>query len=154
MPDWSSNREFRDLQQMSNKITGACLCGTVRFVYSGELGAAAYCHCEDCRRCTGSAFNVSVAFQSAFFDIVSGTPKGYTKRADSGNELTRHFCPDCGSPVYTSSPRHPDLVYTKAGALDDPIVVVPAYQSWAASAVPWATIESGLPAYEKGRSRG
>jgi len=85
-----------------------------------------------------------VAFQSAFFDIVSGTPKGYTKRADSGNELTRHFCPDCGSPVYTSSPRHPDLLYIKAGALDDPIVVVPAYQSWAGSAVPWATIESGL----------
>ncbi len=138
---------------MAEKITGGCLCGAVRFAYSGDPGPAAYCHCEDCRRCTGSAFNVSVALESARFEIVSGTAKGFTKRADSGNELTRHFCAECGSPLYTSSPRHPDLIYLKAGALDDPMLVQPAFQSWLGSAVPWSTIEPGLPASEKGRAR-
>ncbi len=137
---------------MSEKITGSCLCATVKFVYSGKMGPAAYCHCEDCRRCTGSAFNVSVAFETAFFKIVSGVPKGFTKRADSGNDLTRHFCPECGSPLYTSSPMHPDLVYVKGGILDNPKLVRPTYQSWVSSSVPWSTIEPCLHAYDRGRS--
>ncbi len=129
------------------------MCGAVRFAYGGKVGPAAYCHCQDCRRCTGSAFNVGVAFETASFEVVSGQPKEFTKRADSGNELARHFCPECGSPLYTSSPRHPDLVYLKAGALDDPALVQPGYQSWHGSAVSWSMIEPGLPAYEKGRGR-
>jgi hypothetical protein len=136
---------------MSTAITGGCLCGKVRFAYTGTLGTAAYCHCSDCRRCTGSAFNVSTAMGIEHFEITTGSPKGFTKRGDSGNELTRHFCPDCGSPLFTTSPRHPDLVYVKAGALDDPMLVKPAYQSWTRSSVPWATIRTGLPSYETGR---
>jgi hypothetical protein len=131
-------------------MTGGCLCGSVRFVVEGAVGSAAYCHCKDCRKCTGSAFNVSVAVESKCFRIVSGSPKGYTKTADSGNELTRYFCGDCGSPIFTSSPRHPDRVYVKAGSFDDPSVVTPAYQSWMDSAVPWASIVPGLPRFAKG----
>ena len=137
---------------MAENTTGGCLCGALRYTYDGPIGAAAFCHCEDCRRCTGSAFNVSVALEVAHFRITSGAPKGYTKRADSGHGLTRHFCPECGSPLYTSSPRHPDRIYVKAGSLDDPGLVQPAYQSWVSSSVPWSRIEAELTAYEKGRN--
>jgi len=136
---------------VSTRVTGGCLCGNVRFAYTGALGTAAYCHCSDCRRCTGSAFNVSVAMEIKHFEIIHGSPRGYTKQGDSGNELTRHFCPDCGSPLFTSSPRHPDLVYIKGGALDDSTPVEPAYQSWTRSSVPWARIKAGLPSYERSR---
>jgi hypothetical protein len=135
---------------MNTVITGGCLCGNVRFAYNGIVGAAAYCHCSDCRRSTGSAFNVSVAMEVAHFEIVTGLPKGFTKKADSGNELTRHFCPECGSPLFTSSPHHPDLVYVKAGAFDNPELVQPAYQSWTRSSVPWAAIRAELRSYETG----
>ena len=108
---------------MPSTVEGRCLCGHVSYEYRGTIGSAGYCHCEDCRRCTGSAFNVSVRFDLADFHIAGGQPKRFTKRADSGNELTRHFCPECGSPIYTSSPRHPEFVYVKAGTLDDPSVV-------------------------------
>ena len=107
-------------------IEGGCLCGAIRFAVVGSLAPAAYCHCSDCRKCTGSAFNVSVPVSVDIFNLLSGKPKGFSKTADSGNELTRHFCPECGSPLYTSSPRHPDRVYVKAGSLDDPNVVAPA----------------------------
>jgi hypothetical protein len=137
---------------MSTVITGGCLCGSVRFAYRGTVGAAAYCHCSDCRKCTGSAFSVSVAMEVEHFETIRGSPKGFTKKGDSGNELTRHFCPECGSPLFTSSPRHPDLVYVKAGVFDDPTLVQPAYQSWTRSSVPWAAISAGLRSYETGRS--
>ena len=137
---------------MAGVVRGRCLCGGIRYEYGGTVGPANYCHCEDCRRCTGSAFNLGVRLDAAAFRIVSGAPKGFTKRGDSGNELTRHFCPDCGSPLFTSSPRHPESVYVKAGSFDDPSVVHPALQIWVASSVPWSRIDPALPAFTKGRT--
>ena len=131
---------------------GHCLCGHVRYEYDGPVGPANYCHCEDCRRCTGSAFNIGVRFEAARLRFVSGAPKGFTKRGDSGNELTRHFCPQCGSPIFTSSPRHPEFVYVKAGTLDDPTLVEPGSQIWVDSSVPWSRIDPRLPSHAKGRT--
>jgi hypothetical protein len=136
---------------MCSAIAGGCLCANVRFTCGETLGMAAYCHCSDCRKCTGSAFNMSVGVEQGQFVITAGSPKGFTKKGESGNELTRHFCPDCGSPLFTSSPRHPGRVYVKGGAFDDPALIKPAYQSWTRSSVPWATIKAGLPSYETGR---
>lgn len=89
---------------MADVIRGGCLCGRVRYEYTGDVGPANYCHCSDCRRCTGSAYNIGVRLTAAQFTITSGSPKGYTKRGESGGELTRHFCGECGSPLFTSSP--------------------------------------------------
>jgi hypothetical protein len=136
---------------MRQTLTGGCLCGAIRFECGGEFGPASYCHCEDCRRCTGSAFNVGLRVEAAQFRIV-GKPRGFTTAGESGNRLTRHFCQDCGSPIYTASPAHPNFFYVKAGSLDDPSLVRPAYQSWTKSMVPWALIDAELPAFSKGRS--
>jgi hypothetical protein len=105
---------------MSAKITGRCLCGFIKYTYTGPLGSA-------------------------------GHVKGFIKRGVSGTELTRYFCPECGSPIYTSSPRHPLHVYVKAGTLDDPTVVKPGHQSWVGAAVSWSAIDSSLPTFPRGR---
>lgn len=131
-------------------VSGHCLCGQVSYTYTGEVGPANLCHCTDCRRCTGSAFNVGVRLTAAGFRISRGAPKGYTKAGDSGVPLTRWFCADCGSPLYTTSPKHPEVLYVKAGTLDDPSVVHVERQIWLDSAVPWRHIASALPAYAKG----
>jgi N-acetylglutamate synthase-like GNAT family acetyltransferase len=133
--------------------TGGCLCGAVRFVAREALGPGGYCHCEDCRRCTGGAFNLSVRCSADGFEILQGAPKGFTKAGDSGQLLTRWFCGDCGSPLYTSSPRHPEAVYLKAGVLDDPSLVKPAHQAWTSRRVAWSTIPDDLPAFEHSRPR-
>ncbi len=132
-------------------ITGSCLCGNVTFAYTGDVAAAAYCHCTDCRKTTGSAFNISIGMPRAGFEITGGAPREFTKTAESGQPITRHFCADCGAPLYTSSPGNPDMVYVKAGALDDPDTVKPAYQSWTRSRVSWSKIDDGLPGYETDR---
>lgn len=125
-------------------VTGGCLCGHTRYVYGGAVGPANYCHCSDCRKVTGGPFNISVRLNAQDFRIVSGPVKGFTKRGDSGNELTRWFCADCGSPIYTSSPSRPEFIYVKAGSLDDPLLVKPSGQDWAGSMVPWARLPDTL----------
>jgi len=133
-------------------VTGSCLCGAIRFTYHGEIGFAAICHCSDCRKCTGSAFNVSIGVEVALLSLSGNSLKNFTKKADSGHNITRHFCANCGSPIFTSSSVHPDRYYVKAGVFDDPDVVKPAYQSWLRSKVSWAEIPPCLPAHEKKRT--
>lgn len=135
---------------MSGVLTGGCLCGAVRYEYNGDAGPANYCHCADCRRCTGSAFNVGVRVEAQRLRILRGSPKAFGKTGDSGYQLTRHFCPECGSPLYTSSPQHSGSYFLKAGCLDDATVVRATHQSWVKSRVPWAAISSDLSSFSEG----
>ena len=137
---------------MTKTVTGGCLCGAVRYAYDGEIGAAGYCHCADCRKVSGSAFGVSVRVVAAGFSIVSGQPKSYTKTGDSGRLVTRFFCPDCGSPLYTLPPLHPEVVFIKAGSLDDASLVRPERQAWTRSRVEWADIDPEITSYETSRT--
>jgi hypothetical protein len=147
-------RRKKGIAAMSETHTGGCLRGGVRFETTAKPGPGGYCHCADCRRVTGSAFNVSVAVKLADFRITKGKPKGFAKTADSGNELTRWFCGDCGSPLYTASPAHPDTIYVKAGALDDPSLVAPGHQSWTQSRVGWSVIPPEIEAHARGSRDG
>ena len=58
---------------MSEAVMGRCLCGSVRYQCEGELGPANYCHCEDCRKCTGSAFNVGVRIELVSSELLVGS---------------------------------------------------------------------------------
>ena len=80
-------------------------------------------------------------------DLVSGRVKGYTTLADSGREITREFCPDCGSPLFTRAEKCPDLVFLKAGCLDEAELIKPSCQTWTKCAIPWAHIDETLPCY-------
>jgi hypothetical protein len=139
---------------MKVACAGGCLCTYVRYRYEGVFGPAAYCHCEDCRRVTGSAFNVGVRIEVSGLVLVGGAVKTHTKFADSGHPISRSFCPDCGSPLYTASRRHPEWYYLKAGSLDDPTLVMPRYQSWSDSAVSWRIIDPELPSHPRTRPPG
>ena len=134
---------------MSETAHGGCLCGAVRYDYAGEIGGAGICHCQDCRRITGGAFNISIKLEKSGFTVRAGEPRAFTSQADRGSTLTRHFCGDCGSPIFTTSSAHPDRVFIKAGSLDDPGLVRPVLQAWTGSAVSWSRIDDGLPGFEK-----
>ncbi|MHC4105445.1 MAG: GFA family protein [Planctomycetota bacterium] len=132
---------------MSGQLTGGCLCKEVRYQYQGELKEAAYCHCPDCRRTTGSAFCVGVGVEAKNLEIISGIVKAYTKTADSGNKITREFCPKCGSPLFTKVDAFPHTVWIKAGSLDEPELIKPTHQTWTGKAVKWAYIDDDLPSF-------
>ena len=137
---------------MAKILSGGCLCGAVRYEYDGQPGKSSYCHCDDCKRATGGPYTVGVLSKADKLRIVSGNVKGYTTRADSGRKITRQFCPECGSPLFTRAEVCPDLVFIKAGSLDEPELIEPSYQTWTEREVPWAHINPALPAYQKGGS--
>jgi len=114
----------------------------------GASASASYCHCTDCRKATGGPYTVGVGVDPAGLTIPSGKIKGYTKIADSGKKITREFCPECVSPLFTRAEACPGIVFIKAGSLDSPQLVEPTHQTWIEMAVPWAYLDKDLPGFE------
>ncbi len=129
-------------------IEGGCLCGQVRYKGDAEPVFQAVCHCKNCQRQAGSAYSVIVGVPRGVL-TVTGTLKTYHDQGDSGGAVDRHFCPDCGSPLFSDAPARPDLVFIKAGTLDDPGWVTPQIHIWTESAMAWTTIPAGIPAFPK-----
>ncbi|AIC31427.1 GFA family glutathione-dependent formaldehyde-activating protein (plasmid) [Rhizobium etli bv. mimosae str. IE4771] len=132
--------------------TATCLCRAVQISCGNPEGPGGYCHCEDCRKSTGSAFGVNIPFEMSEFRVVCGEVGSFTKSTDGGNELTRHFCVNFGAPLYGTSPQYPGRVYVRAGVIDQPTLLHPASQSWCASRVKWSAIDPDLPSYPRGKT--
>ncbi|HJU18853.1 MAG TPA: GFA family protein [Stellaceae bacterium] len=132
---------------MSTPMTGGCLCGAVRYESSGEPVFALLCHCRDCQRQSGSAYNAALRVPAAGFRVTRGAPKLYVKTADSGNTVTRAFCPECGSPLFLRVSARPDLVGIRVGTLDDPSGFRPEADIFVKSAQPWDHMNPELPKY-------
>jgi hypothetical protein len=129
-------------------ITGGCACGAVRYECSGDPLMAANCYCSDCRHSTGTAMASVMLVPKASLKL-TGATKEFAVKGDSGNEVSRAFCPNCGSPILSKIGAMPDFVALKAGSLDDPAIFKPMVQVYMKSAPPWAPVRDDLPKFEK-----
>jgi hypothetical protein len=129
-------------------LQGGCLCGRVRYRVSGEPAFTGVCHCRNCQRYTGSAFEPVLAFPSAAI-TVQGDLKTYNDTGDSGKEVRRRFCPNCGSGVIAEGDVLPGLTLVLAGTLDDPSAFNPAMEIYCSSAQPWVHGGSDRPRFPK-----
>jgi hypothetical protein len=127
------------------KITGGCLCGSVRYTSEAEPALVAVCHCPTCQKNTGSAFSLNIAIPTDAVTITGGTHATYEDRSGaSGNPFFRTFCSRCGSPISGSGQAYPGLTFIKAGTLDDPSWVKPGVHMWCSAKQPWVMIEDGV----------
>ena len=71
---------------------------------------------------------------------VTGEVRAYRSKGESGSNVTRYFCPTCGSGVFNEIELRPGLVAIKIGTLDEPERVSPNYQLFARSKLPWLSL--------------
>ena len=117
-----------------------CLCGSVRWQYSGKPEWGHHCHCTMCRKAHGAAFGSYYGVDAKNFQWLGDTDTISHYR--SSDTLTRDFCHQCGSvvPVYSDDGQS---VFIPAGnhdtgyAIDSHIFV--------ASKAPWYDITDKLP---------
>lgn len=117
-------------------ITGGCLCGRVRYSVTAEPALSGLCHCRNCQRYTGSAFETVIAFPTSSVSV-QGELKTYEDKGDSGQAVYRRFCPNCGSGVIAEVVVMPELTIVLAGTLDDPGAFKPTMDVYWDSAQPW-----------------
>ncbi len=100
---------------------GGCLCGRIRYAVKSRPMRVTICHCRFCQRATGSAYLVEPIFGTSDMDVVSGQPKIYDHRSEgSGKMVEVHFCDNCGTKLFLSFERFPDVVGVYGGTFDDP----------------------------------
>ena len=129
------------------KISGGCLCGRVRYSSDAPPAMIAACHCTHCQKQSGSAFSMNVGVPGQQLRVEGDSLASYEDTGSSGLPVLRHFCRNCGSPIFSEVKAIPGLSFVKAGTLDDASWVKPAVQIWGASKQPWAVLPAGLPEF-------
>ena len=108
----------------------ACVCGQLAASCSGDPALISLCHCLACQRRTGSTYGIAAFFPRENV-IVAGDAKAYTRSSDSGYPVSFYFCPHCGSTVYWTPERKPEMVAVAVGAFADPAFPPPSQAVYA-----------------------
>lgn len=133
---------------MARSITGRCACGAVRYECSAEPLMTGNCHCRDCQRASGAGSSFVVGVPKSAIKV-TGDVRYHEATGDSGNKISRGFCPSCGSPLFIRPANMPDVQMIQAGSLDDSSWFKPAVEIYTASAQPWDRLSPDLPKFPK-----
>ena len=103
-----------------NTRRAACSCGQLQVTIEGDPSRIALCHCLACQSRTGAVISNQARFRRDQVTI-SGKSTEWMRTAESGNAMTYHFCPTCGSTVYWENEGFPGQVHVAIGNFADPI---------------------------------
>ncbi|KAM0712389.1 hypothetical protein Q7P37_011484 [Cladosporium fusiforme] len=98
---------------------GSCVCGDWTYKYEGDAAAVAVCHCVPCRKTAGSNGSVNSLIPNAQYSQISGTDKLFTRKGDSGKDVTYHQCSNCSTIMWVDCEALPGLKIVKTGTIDD-----------------------------------
>ena len=98
--------------------TGHCLCGKVKYSIASQPKWMGQCHCDDCRRSTGTGHACNAFFKKKDVHI-EGETHHYSSDTDSGAVATRYFCPHCGSQLFGTLNVMKHIICVFVGTVDD-----------------------------------
>jgi hypothetical protein len=122
----------------------ACSCGQPSLTIEGEPARVSMCHCLECQRRTGAVISNQARFAREQI-TVAGQSTAWTRSAESGNRLTFHFCPVCGSTVYWTGEGFPGFVAVAIGTFADPSFPAPSIAVWEECRHPWLELPADTP---------
>ncbi|MCZ6524029.1 MAG: GFA family protein [Alphaproteobacteria bacterium] len=132
------------------KIEGACHCGYITYEAVIDPNKVGICHCTDCQTLSGSAFRTLAFTREGTFELLTGELKIYVKTSESGIQRPQSFCPECGTPIYsTSTDDGPKVHSLRAGTIRQRNELVPRIQFWTQSEQSWISRIPSFPKLEK-----
>ena len=128
-------------------FTGSCLCGSVNYKSNSDPLVIQNCHCDQCRKATGSVYLTNLFIKEENFEI-TGEVNNYTHLSDAGNNMTKYFCPKCGSQVFGKNSGRPGIITIRAGTVNEKDIIKPIRNLFLKSKVSSTPINSNLEACE------
>ena len=125
---------------------GKCLCGEVTVKITGAISDIIHCHCSLCRKNSCTAFATNGFINATDFEIISGKNSLSTFSFKPGRN--RHFCSQCGSPVFSSNEQDPARYRIRLGILDSDIVERPISHNFVSSKANWEDLDAQMPRYD------
>ncbi|MBE9098950.1 GFA family protein [Vacuolonema iberomarrocanum] len=133
---------------MKAPYAGGCQCGQIRFEIRAEPLTLYACHCKECQKQSSSAFGMSMSVPRDAIVILQGTPKQWTRGADSGREMSCLFCGECGTRLFHNPSRNSKITNVKPGTLDDTSWLKPVGNLWTRRAQKWVVLNEQMLNYE------
>jgi hypothetical protein len=128
---------------MSATHSGSCLCGAVRFEIEGEFDSFYLCHCQHCRKDTGSAHGANLFSATATLQWLCGQDK--VSVYNLPNTRHRHcFCSICGSAL-PDLQMDATLLKVPAGSLDTDVPIRPDAHIFVCSKASWDDALETIP---------
>ena len=127
------------------RLEGGCACGAVRYALTADPLIVHACHCTDCQRLTGGPFVINAWIEKTEVGLLSGS-LAWFKFKDEERDNTVHFCPQCGTYVWTEY--MPGFWFVRAGTLDDQTALVPDVHIFTRSKQSWLDLSGDIPVYE------
>ena len=132
------------------KIDGQCHCGNITFEADVDPEKVLICHCTDCQNITGTTYRVIVPATKEALKLRGGKPKEYVKTtAESSTPRVQAFCPECGTPIYSTSVSEQRVFGLRIGTIRQRAQLRPRKQQWCQSALGWAMDLRALPEVAK-----
>jgi hypothetical protein len=107
------------------------------------------CHCRDCQRSSGGAYQTYVVFPADGLTI-SGELSHDKATGDAGFWVERSFCPRCGNPIAARLERAPDIIAVTAASLDEPAAFAPSMDLFCSSACDCDVMSPATRKFERG----
>ena len=105
------------------------------------------CHCDDCRKTTGTG-HVSNAFFPKDSISITGTAATHDIVTDSGSTLTRSFCSDCGSRLFSKNSANEAVMGVTAGTFDNSDWFAPQFIVYNKNKPKWDCMDENVPTFE------
>lgn len=132
---------------MTQVFTGRCLCGAVRYECGAPVLPPSFCHCESCRRASGSHVVAwgTVAHES--FRVIRGALRANA----SSPPVVRQFCERCGAQITYWNQESPQTIDVTVATLDTPDAMTPVDHIWMEDAAAWDRPQDGRPQFARSR---
>jgi hypothetical protein len=128
------------------KIDGGCHCGYITYEAEIDPEKVMICSCVDCQTLSGSVFRTVAFTQQGSFKLRSGNAKTYVRTGESGNKRPQGFCPECGTPIYsTTVGDDPKVHVIRVGTARQRDELVPKVHLWFRSAQRWIAELDSIP---------
>ena len=129
-------------------LGGKCLCGEISYNTDADAVMTANCHCTDCRAATGAAY-ATMAFVKRDDLTINGTLRSYQHMSDAGSTMTKHFCGNCGSQMFTENTSKAGMMGVRIGHIEQANELQPAFNVYCSSKIASTPLNPDLPAHDK-----
>lgn len=130
---------------MKEQFSGSCACGSVQYCFDGEPTDCCFCHCDICRKLTGSSAGAYGSVPQENFNWQKGEDS--LRSFSPTTKTRRYFCCKCGTFLLTEHDAEPLFVFVSLGTLDTPLTAKPEYRQFTDSRPSWSICGGELPEY-------
>lgn len=129
--------------------SGGCNCGSVRYEILNEPLFTHVCHCKQCQRSSGGAFNVSTVLLIQDLKFEDCTPDIHFVSGPTGNEYEVWGCDQCGCTIGGRSVSPAKEMVLRPGTLDDITGIKPQAHIWIKEKQDWVNLPTDLPLFNE-----